>query len=165
MAPKVRIYVAAAIHGAPQAFIDEIQTLIVALEDKGYHVLRFMLDPHATPDEVVENDLDRGVGGCTFVLAVLDERSTGVGAEFALAKLDYGKPVLGVFHVRTSKLVMGLLGRWHTKEPSRYRIVQYGDIAHIVDILVPSFLANLDVPDVSQLSLSQVLEPTVPLET
>ena len=91
---KKRLYVGCGLTDAPKAFTDEVAALKEELK-ADWNVLEFLGITAGGRGDVYQKDIIENVGSCDAFLAVMDERSWGLGFETRDALLN-DKPSLMV---------------------------------------------------------------------
>jgi nucleoside 2-deoxyribosyltransferase len=107
-APRdVRLYVACCLTGAPEELLSFVPKVKEALRDEGFTVLEFFGTDTWDPETTASVDIMH-VWACDGVVAICDERSTGLGIEIGEAAA-MGKSILGFARegARISQLVVG----------------------------------------------------------
>ena len=99
------LYVGCALTQAPDDFKKDVENLKGVLK---YDVLEFVGSRPAAPPEVYRQDIERSVGRCSAMLAIVDYPSLGLGWEMATAS-NLKTPTLAVAQVgrAISRLVLG----------------------------------------------------------
>lgn len=110
------LYIACALRGAPQEFIDDVAFLQDSLHDQGINILKFVGLGQQSPLEIFEWDILECVSKCDLFLGIYGYYSDGRGVETSIA-WQRGIPMLGVAleDADVSKVILG--GYEHYQQP------------------------------------------------
>ena len=128
---KLKLYFSCALTGLPE---EHRQDMVALREHFKFQFDVFEFCPADTPmNEIYRHDIHVCVAQCDLMLAICDERSTGLGYELGCAIEKHNKPVLAVVQTGNesvvSKLIQGI-------EHPRFKFQSYVSVSDIFDMLI-----------------------------
>ena len=131
------VYVSCGLTGLPQEFVEAIKRVIDIIESRGHRMLRWtIINSSWTPAQIYRHD-KQCASDCSVMLMICDERSTGMGMEFAFAIMRQ-IPILCV--ARHGALITPMVLGACEVEPN-VSMIRYGEVAEIPDIFNTFLLA------------------------
>ncbi len=127
---KRKLYFSCALSGLPQEHRARMIALRDSLKDH-FDVLEFCDPKQSSNKEIYNHDIHYCVATADLMLAVVDERGTGLGFEMGVMVEKHGKPVLAVAHLTAvvSPFVLGI-------DHPRYRFAPYASTTSILRLLL-----------------------------
>jgi nucleoside 2-deoxyribosyltransferase len=134
---KKKLYFSCALTGLPREYRERMEDLREQFKEE-YEVLGFCT-ADTPPETIYYHDIRQCVASCDIVLAVCDERSTGLGWEMGTAVEKHGKAVLAVAHKDST--VTGLVIGAEAHNPL-FRLRRFENFSEI-PVLLREFDASL----------------------